>query len=196
MKPFFLLLLPILLLTPAFAQNSDLGILVGVAPVKVENTIGPAGISNTVNATFQIDYAVQVALKKSGAFYVELPFAVVSHVENNVSSSISDSVNAILFFTPGVRWKMFVQSRVSVYAALGGGFASFGSSRSEVGRQITHTSSNSFGPALDFGGGVDFRLTRLLSLRAEIRDYLTRSQAGGIAGHNHAAFDLGIGFHF
>jgi len=194
--PLLLIALPSVLLRPALAQNSDLGFLLGVAPLKVQDVVRPGEISDTVNATVQIDYAVQLALNKAGAFYLELPFAVVAHVESKVADTISDSVQDILFFTPGVRWKMFVHSRVSVYAALGGGLASFGSTTSVVGTTISNNSSRTLGPALDFGGGLDFRLTRLLSLRTEVRDYVTGSRSTGISGHNHAAFDVGLGFHF
>ena len=86
-------------------------------------------------------------------------------------------------------------------AALEGGVisASFGTSNHSH-RLAGHCSRTIFsrtnGPAMDFGGGIDFRLTRLLSIRCEGRDYVTRSNAGGFSGAHHAALDVGVGFHF
>ena len=50
--------------------------------------------------------------------------------------------------------------------------------------------------AFGFGGGLDFRLTRLLSLRFEGRDFVTRAGLGGERGRTHPFFAVGIGFHF
>ena len=105
-----------------------------------------------------------------GAFYLELPLAAVFHDSNRIGPNIVSSDRNIIFFTPGVRWKLWVHSRVSFYAALGGGLASFGASVSTVGPGISNISSRTNGPAIDFGGGIDFRLTRLLSIRCEGRD--------------------------
>jgi hypothetical protein len=197
MKPSILLLLAVPAISlPASAQNSDLGVLVGVAPLKVESTVGAGGISSSVNANVQIDYAIQVASKKAGAFYIELPLAATIRTSSRIGPGIDSTVRNILFFTPGIRWKMFVQSRVSFYASLGGGVAAFTSSRSTVGLGISSSVSSNAAPALDFGGGIDFRLTRLLSIRVEGRDYVTRADAGGYTGRNHPAIDVGCGFHF
>jgi hypothetical protein len=181
---------------PAWAQNSDLGILVGVSPLKAQSTISGGAISSLVDANWQIDYAVQLKETPAGAFYLELPVAVVAHSSSRVGPDIVSADRAIIFFTPGVRWKLWVHSRVSFYAALGAGIGSFGTSISSVGASISNTSSWSTHPAMDFGGGIDFRLTRLLSIRCEGRDYVTQSNAGGFSGANHAAVDVGVGFHF
>ena len=51
--------------------------------------------------------------------------------------------------------------------------------------------------AIDFGGGLDFRLTRLMSLRAEARDFVVSGKhLGGQDGYNHPIFGFGVGFHF
>ena len=77
------------------------------------------------------------------------------------------------------------------------GIGSFGTSIATVGQQSVSTTGNRITTAaFGFGGGIDFRLTRLLSLRAEGRDFLTRSGLGGTNGHSHAFFMAGIGFHF
>jgi len=47
-----------------------------------------------------------------------------------------------------------------------------------------------------FGGGADLRLTRLLSLRAEVRDVVTGRQFGGVAGRHHPVPLFGVAMHF
>jgi hypothetical protein len=59
----------------------------------------------------------------------------------------------------------------------------------------THSGNTTTG-AFGFGGGLDFRLTRLLSLRAEGRDFVTRAGLGGESGRNHPFFTVGLGLHF
>jgi len=181
---------------PAWAQNSDLGFLVGVSPLKSQSTISGGTISSSVDANVQLDYSVQFKETGGWKFYIELPFAIVSHESSRVGPNIVSSERDIIFFTPGVRAKLWLHSRVSIYAAVGGGIASFGVETSTVGSSISSVSKWTTGPAMDFGGGIDFRLTRLLSIRCEGRDYVTRSNAGGFSGAHHAALDVGVGFHF
>jgi opacity protein-like surface antigen len=86
---------------------------------------------------------------------------------------------------------------VSFYAAVGVGVGSFGNNTAIVGQgTVSDTSNRTTTVAFGFGGGIDFRLTRLLSLRAEGRDFLTPAGAATSGGHNHAFFMAGIGFHF
>ena len=191
-----LTLLSIAISAPVRAQNSDLGFLVGVSPLRARSTIANGTISSSADANIQLDYSVQLHETGLGALYLELPLAVVFHASSVVGPGVTSSEHDIIFFTPGIRWKLWVHSRVSFYAALGGGLASFGSNTSSVGAGITSTSSRTAGAAMDFGGGIDFRVTRLISIRCEGRDYVTRSDAGGFSGVNHAALDLGVGFHF
>jgi hypothetical protein len=48
----------------------------------------------------------------------------------------------------------------------------FGEDRSVAGAGfVRRATRRTVGAALDFGGGLDFRLTRLMSLRAEVRDF-------------------------
>ena len=58
------------------------------------------------------------------------------------------------------------------------------------------TSNRETSPAMDFGGGLDFRLTRLLSLRGDFRDFVTRAGLGNSTGRNRWMFLVGIAFHF
>jgi hypothetical protein len=180
-----------------YSQNSDLGLLAGVSAPRGEVvSSGSTYVHGSVGASGQIDYAWQI-LQRAADLYVELPFVISWRGSGTVTSSMINSSNGLdYFFTPGLRLKISPQSRVSFYAAAGGGLASFGTSQATVAQGVTVVSSRTTTAALGFGGGLDFRLTRLLSLRVEGRDFLTRPGLDSTAGRNHAIFQAGIAFHF
>jgi len=181
----------------AQAQNSDLGLLAGFSGPRSQVSAGPVVYaSGSVGASGQLNYAWQV-LQRAVDLYVELPLVFTGSVRGTVAGSFSSArTGADLFFTPGVRVKFAPQSRVSLYGAVGGGLGSFGITESRVGPDISVNNRRTTTGALDFGGGIDFRLTRLLSLRVEARDFLTRAGLGEVTGRNHEMFQVGIAFHF
>ncbi|MBZ5575363.1 MAG: hypothetical protein LAP40_02245 [Acidobacteriia bacterium] len=181
----------------AHAQNSDLAILAGISGPRGQVTTAPTTvISGSVGASGEVNYAWQ-ALQRAVDLYIELPLVITGQDRGTVTPGrVSDLSFKDVFFTPGARLKISPQSRVSVYAALGGGIASMGTTMSVVSPgSVSETSNRATTAALDFGGGLDFRLTRLLSLRAEGRDFVTRASLGS-AGRNHWMFLAGIAFHF
>jgi hypothetical protein len=178
----------------AFSQNSDVGLLFGVsAPV---STVGSGGIHDQAGGSLELNYAAQIHESAAGQLYIELPLFLNVIARDDIGhGGISDSVRDTIFFTPGVRWRFTPASRVSFYASLGGGLGSFGNTLSLVGNGgILNHSARSTTGALAFGGGLDFRLTRLLSLRFEGRDAVTASRYDGAA--HHTFFLFGVGFHF
>ena len=154
-------------------------------------------IHGSAGASLEVNYAWQV-LQRAVDLYVEMP--VVISVENTgtvTSTTVASSTGPDLFFTPGVRLKISPQSRVSFFGALGGGVASFSQDQVVLGRLgVGVSSGRTNSAALDFGGGIDFRLTRLLSLRFDARDFVTKAGLGGAAGRNHGIYQFGIAFHF
>jgi hypothetical protein len=165
-----ILFVSLLAVCPALAQNSDLGLLSGFRPC------GDCP-SSTYASGSQFNYGYQVVATQAGDLYVEIPLV----------SSTNPVRNVDLLFAPGVRFRTPTQSRFSFYGAVGVGVASFGG---------TATASRTTSGTADFGGGVDCRLTRLLSLRVEARDFLTRPGLGGTEGRNHAMYFIGIALHF
>lgn len=178
----------------AFAQNSDIGVLFGVTvPV---SSVGPSSVSESVGGSFELNYAAQIHESVAGQLYVELPlFLNVLTSENVGPANVVSSVRDTIFFTPGVRYRFTPASRVSFYAVFGGGLGSFGRTHEVVGPSgVLNASARSTTAALAFGGGLDFRITRLLSFRFEGRDAVTSAKYDGAA--HHTFFLFGIGFHF
>ncbi len=186
----------------AHAQNSDLGLLGGISGPRGQTTINGGTISSagSVTPSFQVNYAWQV-LQRAVDLYVELPLVIPIRasgetVVSPAGVSAAGSSGPDLFFTPGVRLKISPESRVSFYGAAGFGIASFGGTSTIVTPTTVVAGGRKNSPAIGFGGGVDIRITRLLSLRGDVRDFVTESGLGGTTGRNHGIFQLGMAFHF
>lgn len=180
----------------ALAQNSDLGLLLGVS-LKTSSVVSPGRVESKVGASGQINYAIQMRESTAGRLYLELPVLIADDSVSVVAGSVRSSNTTTVFFTPGVRFHHNLQPRVAVYGAVGGGIASAAGRSSYVGFGTVRSSTDrETSAAFGLGAGLDFRLTRLLSLRAEGRDFVTRAGLAGESGRNHAFFTIGIGFHF
>jgi len=183
----------------ASGQNSDLGLLLGVIDPRYSVVTGPgASVSASAGGAGQVNYAYQIKGWQNADLYVEIPFFLAGRGNTFSGSGISSSsANDIGAVTPGLRFKLRLGGRVSFYAAGGGGIGWFGNNEVVSGRGFSTISGNTtVTAAFDFGGGIDFRLTRLLSLRPEIRDLIT-SQSGIYAGsHNNPIYAFGLAFHF
>ena len=193
----FLLWMPMLLLAgrAVRAQNSDLGFLVGISAAPSSSATNGVA-SESVGVSFAINYAVQLKEARAGQLFLELPLLFDVNTVNTATPMSASSIDRTeIYFTPGVRWKFTPAARVSFYLCGGGGVA--GVVRGDNVSTANMAYSDLRGGitvAIGPGGGVDFRFTRLLSLRAEGRDLIT---AGTIAGaHNHGFFLFGIAFHF
>jgi opacity protein-like surface antigen len=157
--------------------------------------------TGSVAPSLQLNYAWQVIERKT-YLYVELPLVVPFRESGTVTTSPTGTVTVgnagpDVFFTPGLRLKISPQSRVSFYGAAGVGIASFGAGTIKASPSLTSvTGGRENSVAMDFGGGIDLRLTRLLSLRGDVRDFVTRAGLGDVSGRNHGIFQVGIAFHF
>jgi hypothetical protein len=105
----------------------------------------------------------------------------------------------VWYFTPGIRLKTPTFGRVSFYDLAGGGvgwFSKVSSIVSGANESVIVDSRVQGSPVFDFAGGIDLRLSRLVSLRGEGRDFFSARNLGGVAGHNHPVFLVGLAFHF
>jgi opacity protein-like surface antigen len=181
------------------AQNSDLGLLLGISGPTSSVDLGTgARISGSVGAHGQINYAFQLRETSAGRLYLELPLLFGGHATGTVAGAVTGESGGMVFFTPGVRFNVAPHSRVSFYVAGGLGPVAFDESKTVVGNGLVSSDIRwTIAGAIDFGGGLDFRLTRLMSLRAEARDFVVSGKhLGGQDGYNHPIFGFGVGFHF
>jgi opacity protein-like surface antigen len=182
---------------PAGPQNSDISILAG--PV-----FGSSQVTDSTGATvkasgtwsFQSSFAHTI----HSYSFADLWFEFASTAENRESRSPGGGLMSIsysaFYETPGLRLSVPVGSRVSFYAAAGGGYVRFDADQEDVNSGSNTQHLTNYHGAFDYGGGMDFRLTRLLSLRGEIRDFVTGSGLGGVSGRHHPIIGFGMAAHF
>jgi len=182
----------------ALAQNSDLGMLIGISGPSSQVVAGSqTRITGSVGASGQINYARQLKEYRAGRLYLELPLLIGARSIGSVGAVITGFQQTGVYFTPGVRFNVTLDPRISFYAAGGAGLASFRDSRATVGPGFVSASVGwESSLAAAFGGGLDFRLTRLISLRAEARDFVSRRGIGLTDGRHHAVYGFGMGFHW
>ena len=167
---------------------------------------GPVPITTTVTGSFgfatQENFGYQVADFSKGSLYVETPFVYVWNGSGTVSGqrgnpSVTSIDHSAWYILPGVRWRIPTGTRLSFYGALGGGVAIIHEGDVFLAnQQVTTTNSTLAKPALDFGVGIDLRISRWLSLRVDARDYV-HSPASNVEPHyNHAAVFAGFAIHF
>lgn len=175
------------------AQNSDLGFLFGFSQrnASIRNDV----IRGEVSVSFQVNYARQLVEGKGGRLYLEFPALFAAGSDGELSNQVIGRAGGTAFFTPGLRYHYHLASRIGVYAAAGVGIAHkeerFGT---VVGNRVLERDVSKTGGAYNFGGGLDFRLTRLWSLRGEVRSFRT-TQAATLARRSTIA-QFGIALHF
>jgi hypothetical protein len=184
------------------AQNSDLGLLAGISGPRGQTTVagGTSTVSGSVTPSVQVNYAWQLR-QRAVDLYAELPLVIPFRVNGSVVSGpngtiVTSNSSPDIYFTPGLRLKFSPESRVSFYGAVGFGIASFAGAEVVASHATVVVEGRRNSPALGFGGGLDLRLTRLLSLRGDVRDFVTEAGLGDVNGRNHGIFQVGIAFHF
>jgi hypothetical protein len=203
-----LVLLALLCIGPAAAQNSDIGILFSAAVNRFD--LG-SHVETQYRVGLQVNYARQLLERRAGRLYLELPI-------NSYAAPFGQGVTRdlgyvheiarperIVFVTPGIRYHLYLKPRLAVYASVGAGVA--------IRQQKVFTfaplpEGALWSPLLgtrigwkgsvagNVGAGLDFRLTRLLSLRAEFRSFRTTSVPGFGTGRQYPTVHAGLGFHF
>ncbi len=192
---FGLTLLSSLIAPCASAQSNEVGILAGATTPSTQVSIGSFGsISGGATATVQVSYAFRVAGSETASLYIEMPVSRVAKASVSVDEKGAGVNASQVFFTPGVRVNFLSAKRVSPYLTGGAGFGWFDSAEVRVDPSLRVNVSTGFKPVVSCGGGLEFRLTRILRFRAEMRDYIA---AGGFVGNrNHLAYFGGFGFTF
>lgn len=173
----------------AMAQNSDLGILFSLAETKYDFGYP------TKQYTFglQVNYAWEIMERPSGRLYIEVPVGLLG----------GHPVNA-RFVAPGLRYHFNLTHRLAVHAAAGAGIA-VRNQQFYAPVPLPNSSQFTFvgpdtswrgSPAYDLAAGVDFRLTRMLSLRGEVRRFRTTAIWGFGDGKTYPSANVGLALHF
>lgn len=195
MNFFGLTVMSLFTVSTAMAQNHELSILAGATVPSGQVSVGSfASVSGGISPSVQVSYGFRVLTARAGSLYFEVPVSRVSKAsvsvdENGVGASASQ-----WFFTPGLQFKFLSWSKVSPYVTGGAGMGWFDSANVRVLPDVRVNASTGLKPVVAFGGGVEFRATRLLRFRLDVRDYVPVGWF--MANRNHLAYSGGIGFAF
>jgi hypothetical protein len=198
----FRLLLPFLFPACACAQglvqNMEVSFMGGPTWYHSQTIVGTdVKIRGSLGPSMQTSYAYQVVRSARGNLWVEF-FPMTFFSPGGVSANVSSAGASLGGYvaTPGVRYMVPVLARVSIYGVLGGGYGSF-EYASVQGTESPHVRTKYvYHGAFEAAGGLDLRLTRLFSVRAEFRDFVTGKGLAGVSGRHHATPLVGIAAHF
>jgi hypothetical protein len=172
------LLLIVFTFAPAvFAQESELAFVVGrLKPSDRSLSLNPGPAVDTAfsgAATYQINYARRMVNGELASLHFEIPVVVAPRTGVVSDNFFLPRTYSTVIFTPGVKLKVFPGSGFSPYIVSGIGFGRFSSSDTNInGSPNTGDRANtSF--VFNFGGGVDFNVLGPISLRGEVRDFMT-----------------------
>lgn len=123
---------------------------------------------------------------------IEVPFLATNSLSVKTPGASLPREYAVLSVTPGIRVMSALKGMVSVFGAVGGGFASYDESSLRTdGSPNPAAQSNSTG-AVSFGGGIDVRTGSWLGLRGEVRDVITGARRFSIPAPDERVQNLVI----
>ena len=154
-------------------QNQELTFSLGGIPGQTRSFQGSAGAAQiSADRSFGINYGHRFLGTKIAALYGEFEFVAIPNRALTAASATVPQNYASLYLTPGVRLKFLPASRLSPWAAIGGGYGLYQQSAQLSNGQNTTNKFLNRG-VIDYGGGLDYRLFRFIGLRGEVRDFFS-----------------------
>jgi hypothetical protein len=181
-----------------FLQNVDISIMFGRSVV-ASQTVPGTGVKVTTSGgfTYQVAYGYQLLSTKKGSLWLDIPFEFVKRGHSTIAGTDQKAADGIssTIVTPGLRFQMAPHPRLAFYGIAGFGYGGFDSVKlSPAGTPAVPNTFSSHGTA-EIGGGFDVRLNQGISLRAEVRDFISGHNLGGASGPNHVVYLFGIAIH-
>jgi len=193
---FPILLLLILACAPAvFAQEHELALLVGrlKASDRTLDSVGQIRAAFDGALTYQINYANRMVNGELVSLHWELAIAGAPRTGVKSSNVLLPRTYSTLIFTPGLKLKVFPGGGFSPYLVSGAGLGRFTQSGTNInGSPNTGDRSNtSF--VFNFGGGVDLNVLGPISVRGEVRDFMTGTPSFSTPFLNDRQHNLYVG---
>ena len=193
-----LLMLGLVSAAVSSAQNSDTGVLFSFRRSSYSFNNPPNEVKATSNGvSVSLVQAFQLRERGPHRLYIEIPLVTAGGVSESVQrrepNLLVETRGQISTLSAGPRYQYAISDRWSVYAVADFGVAWYDQSSvsSSPFRASKHTEAN---PAFGYGGGVDFRLSKLISLRGEIRQFVL---FGAVPGSRFGLSpSLGVAVHF
>ncbi len=148
-----------------------------------ERNAGVSRLELGSGVALQANYGYRMLGRDKAALYGEVHF--LANPLRDISSPVQSLTRdvATIFVTPGIRVKFLPARAIAPYAAVGGGWSVYEQSVTTLAGTPNSASRLVNHGAFDYGGGVDFKFSRFVGLRAEVRDFYA-----GAPSYNTAAF--------
>jgi hypothetical protein len=162
----------------AAAQSRfDVGLLLGSTNATDEGAV----LQFDRGTTYQVTFAWLVRRTGGAQLSVEVPF-IASPAFTVVPPRAAVPLEyASLYLTPGLRVTVLLKAPVSLFGAIGGGYARYSESKLKADRSPNPDQRDTNAGALQFGGGIDVRGFEWMGFRAEVRDIHTGARNFSIA---------------
>jgi hypothetical protein len=161
----------------AAEERIDVGLLLGATKATDEGTVLQFGKAKTFQATL----AWHVWSGDRVALAIEIPFLASPAFEVTTPGAVLPKEYASLYLTPGVRVTWPARGMVSVFGAVGGGYARYSESKLRANDSPNPGQLDTNTGAFQIGGGVDVRGFGWLGFRGEVRDIVTGARRFSIA---------------
>lgn len=179
----------------AYGQKHELTVLAGATTAAAEVGIASAAsVSGGSSAAVQVNFATELHDGGSWRLKLELPAARVAKASVDIGENHVGAGASKFFFTPGLRFELPTNSRLTPYASGGFGFGWFDDVSVRIGPDTRVRAGSGIKPAASFGGGLHLKFTERFGMRAEARDYVPVS--GGVSGFHHFTITAGFSFRF
>ena len=162
-SPGLVLLVTALVAAPARAQNQELTFSLGGIPGQTRSFQSSAGTTQiSADRSFGISYGHRFLDAKIAALYGEVEFVAIPNRGVTSATATVPQNYASLYLAPGLRLKFLPSSRLSPWAAIGGGYALYQQSAKFSNGQ---NDANDFSATPRSTSSVDYRRSRWFTAR-------------------------------
>jgi hypothetical protein len=178
-------------------QNSDIFFLAGPSFARTQ-VIGGTNITvyGSTGHSQNVGYGYQIMRKSAVSLWIEiLPFVFATPSAETATIPGSITLTSTMY-VPSARVMFPVHPRISLFGVLGAGYGDFNNPTLTSDNPPDLKTNDVSHFVVGAGGGVDFRLTRIFSLRVDVRDFVTGRNLSGVPGRNHVLPMMGFAFHF
>ncbi|HEY8459079.1 MAG TPA: hypothetical protein VIM99_01795 [Blastocatellia bacterium] len=180
-----------------FAQEHELAFLFGrLKPSDRSLSLNPVQTVDAAfsgAATYQINYSNRVVNGELASVHFEIPVVVAPRTGVKSDNFFLPRTYSTLLFTPGLKLKAFPGSGFSPYAVGGIGLGRFSESDSNINGTPNAGDRTNTSFVFNFGGGVDLNVLGPLSVRGEVRDFITGNPSFSSPFLNERQHNLYVG---
>jgi len=174
-----LVFLALAMLAPTFpvqalAQRNDITLSLGGTLSQSRGFRSPttAAAQTSADISLGVNYGRRFLDAEVAELYGEIESVALPNRGLTAATATVPQNYASLYVAPGLRLKVLPSARLSPWFAVGGGYALYEQSAKLSNGQNTTNKFLSRG-VFDFGGGLDYKVSRFLGLRGEVRDFLS-----------------------